>query len=151
MNTDAINTKVMEAIQQMWFRELGVRVDLTTQDFRVYLDNQRTLAYQISRSRWVGDYDDPSTYLYMFESDSGNNQTGWSNAEYDRLNDEADRARDPAARAELLQRAEALLLEDAPIAPVFYGARTYLIQPYVEGWVPSLLGIHRYQYVGFEK
>lgn len=151
MNADAINSKVMEAIQQMWLRELGIKVDLSSQDFRVYLDNQRTLAYQISRSRWVGDYDDPSTYLYMFETDSGNNETGWSNARYDRLVAESDRTADPSARYALLQRAEALLLDDAPIAPIFYGARTYLIQPYVKGWVPSLLGIHRYQYVGFAK
>jgi oligopeptide transport system substrate-binding protein len=150
MNTDAINSKILEAIQQMWRRELGIEVVIVNQDFRVYLDNQRTLAYQISRSRWVGDYDDPSTFLYMFKSDSGNNQTGWSNKAYDRLNDEADRASDPAARYALLQRAEAILLDDAPIAPVYYGARTYLIQPFVRDWEPSLLGIHRYQYVGLD-
>jgi oligopeptide transport system substrate-binding protein len=149
MNSDAINSKIMEAIQQMWLRELGVRVELSNEDFRVYLDNQRTLHYQISRSRWVGDYDDPSTYLYMFKSDSGNNQTGWSSAAYDRLNDEADRTRDAAKRFGLLQKAEAILLDDAPIAPIFYGTRTYLIQTYVKGWEPSLLGIHRYQYLEF--
>ena len=149
MNNDAINSKIMEAIQQMWRRELGIEVVLVNQDFRVYLDNQRTLAYQISRSRWVGDYDDPSTYLTMFKSDSGNNETGWANREYDRLNDEADRAPDTATRYALLGKAEALLLEDAPIAPIFFGTRTYLLQPYVSGWDPSLLGMHRYQYVGF--
>jgi oligopeptide transport system substrate-binding protein len=151
MNTDAINSKIMEAIQQMWHRELGIEVALVAQDFRVYLDNQRTLAYQISRSRWVGDYDDPSTYLYMFKGDSGNNETGWSSADYDRLNDQADRATDQAGRFALLQRAEAILLADAPIAPIFYGTRTYLIQPYVKGWEPSLLGIHRYQYVELQQ
>jgi oligopeptide transport system substrate-binding protein len=151
MNSDSINSRIMEAIQQMWLRELGIRVDLVSQEFRVYLDNQRTLAYQVSRSRWIGDYDDPSTYLYMFESDSGNNETGWSSARYDALLRESDRTAEPAARYALLQRAEAILLDDAPIAPVFYGARTYLIQPYVKGWYPSLLGIHRYQYVQLDR
>jgi oligopeptide transport system substrate-binding protein len=151
MNSDAINSKIMEAIQQMWRRELGIEVVLVNQDFRVYLDNQRTLSYQVSRSRWVGDYDDPTTFLYMFKSDSGNNETGWSNKDYDRLNDEADRAPDTARRYALLQKAEAILLDDAPIAPIFYGTRTYLLQPYVSGWDPSLLGIHRYQYVGLER
>ncbi len=150
MNTDAINTKVLEAIQQMWRRELGIDVGLVNQDFRVYLDNQRTLAYRISRSRWVGDYDDPSTFLDLFRSTSGNNQTGWANPEYDRLNEEADRTLDPSARYALLQKAEALLLDEAPIAPVFFGTRTYLIDPAVRGWTPSLLGIHRYQYVWLE-
>jgi oligopeptide transport system substrate-binding protein len=87
----------------------------------------------------------------MFESDSGNNETGWSSARYDALLRESDRTAEPAARYALLQRAEAILLDDAPIAPVFYGARTYLIQPYVKGWYPSLLGIHRYQYVQLDR
>jgi oligopeptide transport system substrate-binding protein len=151
MNSDAINSKIMEAIQQMWRRELGIEVSLVSQDFRVYLDNMRTLNYQVCRARWVGDYDDPSTYLYMFKSDSGNNETGWANPEFDRLNDGADRASGTAKRYALLQKAEAILLDDAPIAPIFYGTRTYLIQPYVSGWVPSLLGGHRYQYVGLEQ
>jgi oligopeptide transport system substrate-binding protein len=105
----------------------------------------------MSSARWVGDYDDPTTFLYMFKSDSGNNETGWANARYDHLNDEADRAFDPAQRNAFMQEAEALLLDQAPIAPVYYGTRTYLIQPYVKGWVPSLLGIHRYQSIDLEK
>jgi oligopeptide transport system substrate-binding protein len=150
MNTDANNAKIMEAIQQMWRRELGIEATIANQDFRVYLDNQRSLSYQVSRSRWVGDYDDPSTFLDLFKSDSGNNETGWKNPEYDRLNDEAARALDPAKRYALLRRAEALLLDEAPIAPIYYGSRNYLIRPCVHGWVPSLLGIHRYQYVWLE-
>ena len=99
MNTDAINAKIFEAVQEMWRRELGIRVSLANEDFRVWLDNLRTLSYQVSRSRWVGDYNDPSSYLDLFRSGSGNNQTGWSSAEYDRLNDEADRTLDRAAAA----------------------------------------------------
>jgi oligopeptide transport system substrate-binding protein len=147
MNTDPVNTRIFEAVQEMWRRELGIHVELANEEFRVWPSNQQTGSYQVSRSRWVGDYDDPSTYLYLFKSDSGNNLTGWKSPEYDRLNGEADRARDPAARRELLQKAEALLLEEAPIAPLFYGTRTYLIRPCVHGWEPSLLGIHRYQYL----
>jgi oligopeptide transport system substrate-binding protein len=135
----------------MWRRELGISVTLVSLDFRVWLDNQRTLNYEISRSRWVGDYDDPSTYLDLFRSDSGNNQTGWADPEYDRLDDEAKSTLEPGRRYAILQRAEARLLDEAPIAPLFYGSRTYLIQPFVRGWVPSLLGIHRYQYVWLEK
>ncbi len=147
MFTDAINTKVLEAIQQMWHRELGIDVTLTNQDFRVYIDNERSLAYQISLMRWIGDYDDPSTYLGLYRSDCPNNWTGWKDAAYDRMDDKADATLDPAKRRAFLQLAEARLLDQAPIAPLFHGSRTFLIQPYVQGWVPSLLGIHRYQYV----
>jgi oligopeptide transport system substrate-binding protein len=145
--TDAINTKVLEAIQQMWHRELGIQVTLANQDFRVYLDNLRTLSYQVALSRWFGDYDDPSTYLDLFKAGGGNNWTGWGDPAYDRSEDQANAMLDPVRRTALLQQAEARLITAAPIAPLFYGTRTYLIQPYVRGWPPSLLAVHRYQYV----
>jgi len=148
---DNIWRAVAEAIQEMWKRELGIQVQIASLEQKTWLANSHALNYQITFYRWIGDYDDPSTYLYLFKSDSGNNNTGWANADYDRLNNEADRATDPAKRDELLQKAEALLLDEAPIAPVYYGTRTYLIQPYVKGWVPALLGLHRYQFIDLEK
>jgi oligopeptide transport system substrate-binding protein len=86
----------------------------------------------------------------MFITGGANNQTGWSNAEYDRLIAEAGRTLDPAARFALFQQAEAILLDEAPITPLFFGTRTFLIHPSVKGWVPSLLGIHRYQRIWLE-
>lgn len=147
MNTDAVNARVFEAIQGMWKRELGVETTLVSLDFRAYLENQRTVAYQITRSRWVGDYNDPNTFLDMFVTDGGNNQTGWSNAGYDRAIMEAASATDRVVRFSAFRRAEKILLDEAPIAPVVFGARTYLISPEVQGWPSSLLGIHRYQTV----
>ena len=150
MNTDAVNKIVLEAIQEMWRRELGVNVTLSNKDFRVYLDAQREVAYDISRSRWVGDFNDPVTFLDMFVTGGGNNQTNWSNAEYDRLIAEAGRTLDQTKRFELYQRAEKILLDEAPIAPVFFGTRSYLISSHVKNWVPALLGFHRYQKVWLE-
>jgi oligopeptide transport system substrate-binding protein len=150
MNTDAINAKVLEAVQAMWKRELGIDVTLSNADFRVYLDHMRTLNYDLTRARWIGDYNDPNTYLDMFVTGGGNNQTGWSNATYDRLIADAGRTADPAQRFALFQQAEAILLDEVPLAPVFFGTRTYLIHPSVKNWVPSLLGIHRYQTVWLE-
>ena len=150
MNNDAVNRTVLEAIQEMWRRELGVKVTLTSKEFRVYLDAQRVIDYDISRSRWVGDFNDPLTFLDMFVSNGGQNQTHWCNAEYDRLIAEAGRATDREKRHALFQRAEKILLDEAPVAPVFFGARAYLISPRVKNWPPSLLGVHRYQKVWIE-
>jgi oligopeptide transport system substrate-binding protein len=148
---DNIWRAVVEAIQEMWKRELGIHVDIASLEQKTWMSNSQTLGYEITFYRWIGDYNDPSTFLYLFKSDSGQNNTGWANADYDRLNNEADRAAEPAARDVLLQKAEAILLNEAPIAPVYYGTRTYLIQPYVKGWVPALLGYHRYQFIDLEK
>jgi oligopeptide transport system substrate-binding protein len=148
---DNIWRAVVEAIQEMWKRELGIHVEIASLEQKTWLSKAQALNYQISFYRWGGDYNDPSTFLYLFKSGSGNNNTGWANADYDRLNNEADHAADPATRNALLQQAEALLLGEAPIAPIYYGTRTYLIQPYVKGWVPALLGFHRYQLIDLEK
>lgn len=145
MNTDAVNTRIFEAIQAIWKRELGIDVALVSQDFRVYLDAMKGLRYDIARARWIGDYNDPNTYLDMFVTGGGNNQTGWSSPAYDRLIAEAANAATPAFRLAQFQAAEALLLGEAPIAPVVFGARVHLLHPDVRNWRPSLLGIRRYQ------
>jgi oligopeptide transport system substrate-binding protein len=148
---DNIWRAVAEAIQERWKHELGIQVEIASFEQKTWLSNSQALGYQINLYRWIGDYNDPSTFLYLFKSGSGNNNTGWASADYDRLNNEADHAADPATRNALLQKAEALLLDEAPIAPVYYGTRTYLIQPCVKGWVPALLGYHRYQFIDLEK
>jgi len=150
MNTDPVNSKVFEAIQQMWRKELGVECTLATMDFRVYIDAMQTLSFDALRSRWVGDFNDPATFTDLFTSTSGNNNTGWKNPAYDRLIAAAARELDTARRFELLRQAEALVLAEAPVAPVFFGTRTYLIHPDVKGWVPALLGVHRYQTLKIE-
>jgi oligopeptide transport system substrate-binding protein len=150
MNTDAVNTRILEAVQAMWKRELGIDVALVSQDFRVYLDAMKGLRYDIARARWIGDYNDPNTYLDMFVTGGGNNQTGWSSPAYDRLIQQAANAATPAERQERFQTAEALLLEEAPIAPVVFGARVHLLHADVQNWRPSLLGVRRYQTLRLE-
>ena len=149
-STPVIDPRVVEAIQEMWRRELGIEVALAPLEYRVHIDNQHILAFQISASRWIGDYNDPSTFTDLMTSQSGNNDTGWKSPAYDQLVESAARERDEAKRYALLQKAETLLLDDAPIAPIFFGTRTYLIRPEVKGWVPTLLGLHRYQTLSLE-
>jgi oligopeptide transport system substrate-binding protein len=86
----------------------------------------------------------------LFVTDNGNNNTNWSHPEYDRLIAQAARTADARARLELFQQAEALLLEEAPIAPIAHLSRTYLIHPAVRGWKPALLAQHQYKHVALE-
>lgn len=139
-NTLEAHKSIAEAVQAMWRRNLGIQVTLTNQDWNVYLASMTSLNYDIARSGWIGDYYDPMNFLECFLTDGGNNRTGWSNAEYDRLLAEALQERDDARRLELYQQAEAILLEEAPIIPVYFQKRQYLIAPTVGGWRPSVLG-----------
>jgi oligopeptide transport system substrate-binding protein len=150
IKADDIHRAVLEAIQQMWARELGVNITIVPLEQKTWLQNQQTQAYQISSARWVGDYVDPNTYLDLWLTNGGNNWTGWGNAAYDQLVTGAAHTLDTPRRQALQQQAEALLLDQGPIIPIYYGARVYLIDPGVKGWVPNLLGIHRYQTISLE-
>ena len=142
-----LNQRLLEAVQQMWRRELGIAVTLANKEQRVWLNDERQLNYDISYAHWIGDYVDPSTYLELFTADGGNNSTGWADPAYDRLVRAAGAELGPARRNELYQQAEARLLDAAPIAPIFFGTRIYLCHPAVRNWYPSLLGVHQYKNV----
>ena len=146
-NTSEAHKSIAEAIQQMWKRELGIEVRLLNMEWKVYLDTEKRLDYEVSRAGWIGDYPDPSTFLETFLSESGNNRTGWKNAEYDRLLKEAARLGDQKTRYELFQKAEAIFLDELPIIPIYHYTRVYLIQPSVRGWSPTILDHHPYQNV----
>jgi len=148
VKNDDLHRRVLEAIQQMWRRELGINVLIAPLEQKTWIANQQAMTYQICSSRWAGDYLDPNTFLDLWVTNGGNNQTGWSRPEYDRLIAEAARTLDTARRQALQQQAEALLLDEVPIVPLFHGARVCLIHPAVRNWQPTLLGLHRYQYVG---
>jgi oligopeptide transport system substrate-binding protein len=146
-NTHESHRAVAEAIQQMWRHNLGVNITLVNTEWKVFLDKQDTMDYQISRAGWIGDYVDPNTFLEMWKTGNGNNDTGWSHPEYDRLIDQASITADPQERFALFQRAEAILLDELPIMPIFFYTRPYNIHPSVQGWHPTLFDHHPYKHV----
>jgi len=149
-NTNEGHRQIAEAVQEMWQKKLGISVTLHNQEAKVYTDTMRNGAYDIARYAWSGDYNDPNTFLDMMISNGGNNQTGWSNAEYDRLLAEAGRTFDEAARFEIFQRAEEILMDEVPIAPVYFYTRNNLRLPMVKGWYGNLLDLHPYNRVYLE-
>jgi len=150
VRNDEVQPPVMEAIQAMWDRELGIHATLATIEQKTWIQNQQTLNYAVSTSGWAGDFMDPVTFLDLFVTGGGHNWTGWSDADYDRLIGEAARTAGQEGRFELFQRAESILLERGPVAPLYFGAHSYLILPCVRGWAPAQLGYHRYQFVRLE-
>jgi oligopeptide transport system substrate-binding protein len=139
-----IHLKLGIEMQQMWQEQLGIHVGLKEMEKPVYLDAQRHLKYDLTRSSWVGDYDDPNTFLDLFRSDNGNNRTGWKNANYDKLMDQADYEIDVGKRAELLRQAETILVRDeAPIIPIyFYVGFNYYDPAKIKGTYPNILDDH---------
>ncbi|MFO7974525.1 MAG: peptide ABC transporter substrate-binding protein [Candidatus Hydrogenedentota bacterium] len=139
-NTSDDHKRIAEAVQQMWKEALGVEVQLLNQDWKVYLDSMNTLNYNIARSGWIADYNDPYNFLECFLSDNGNNRTGYASPEYDRLVQKAASTLHKAGRLATYQQAEARLLDDAPIIPIYFYTRPYLKSPDVKNWQPNQLG-----------
>jgi len=151
VRNDAAMPKVAEVIQAMWQRELGVSIIIETSEQKTWVETQNTLRHTIAIRGWTGDFPDPTNFLDAFRTGHGSNSSGWSNPAYDRLLDQAANTLDPAARFAVLREAETLLLDEPGLAPLYFGARTYLIHPAVKNWDPAPMGIHRYQLIRLEK
>ncbi|MEZ5277476.1 MAG: peptide ABC transporter substrate-binding protein [Opitutaceae bacterium] len=149
-NTSENHRLIAEAIQEMWRRELGISALLLNQELRVYLENRKMIDYEICRSGWVADYLDPMSFLGIMTTGNPNNQTGWSDPEYDRLILEAERETNRSARQELFQQAEQLLLADVPVIPIYHYSTIRLVDPRVKGWVAHPLDQHPYKFLHLE-
>lgn len=116
-----VERNIAVELQAMWKENLGVEVSLAKQEQKIWLASMRELSYQMTRSSWVGDYNDPNTFLEMFTTGNGNNRTGWASPAYDELIAAAAREPDVRKRNEIFQQAEKLLVSDqAVILPVYY-------------------------------
>ena len=117
----SVESHIAVELQHMWSRYLGVTVSLTKQEPKAYYASMRELSYDVGRSSWIGDYNDPNTFLEIFIAGSGNNRTGYANPKYDDLIDKAAAELNPAQRYEVLREAESLLLTgDTVIAPIYH-------------------------------
>ncbi|MBI3416418.1 MAG: peptide ABC transporter substrate-binding protein [Verrucomicrobia bacterium] len=118
-----IHEQIALELKEMWKQELGLNLDLRKLEWKVYLTTQSKTDFDLCRSSWIGDYNDPNTFLDMFMGNNGNNRTGWKNARYDQFVREGNQQADPVAREKLLRTAEQILVkEELPIVPLYFYA-----------------------------
>ena len=125
-------------MQQQWHEALGVCINLEACDWGVYLPKISQQDYEIGRHGWAGEYTDPSNYLEPYREKSGihvegNNATGWEDPRFAELLSAAEVETDGKKRQALLREAEALIIEQMPLIPLFFTTNAYLKQPYVHG------------------
>jgi oligopeptide transport system substrate-binding protein len=150
-NTNEDHRKLALAIQQMWQINLGIEVELVNQDWKVYLNREMIGDFQISRAGWIGDYEDPNTFLDLMRPNRGNNKTGWENMEYDALVQKANTINNQAERYELLYKAEEILIENMPVIPLYTYVRAYQLSPDVKGFSPHILDHHHPKFIYLER
>jgi oligopeptide transport system substrate-binding protein len=149
-NTSEAHKTIAEVVQQMWKKNLGIQCQLVNQEWQVYMVTRRELNFDVARAGWAGDYADPHNFLDLHLGSSGNNHTGWSDARYDALIEEASGTIDKEKRFALYDEAESILLRDMPVIPVYWYVRNYLLDPSVKGWHPNILDRHDYTEVYLE-
>jgi oligopeptide transport system substrate-binding protein len=138
-NTSQDNKRLAIAISAMWKQVLGVETRLMNQEWKVYLQTRELKNTQVFRAGWIGDYNDANTFAELLHSQNAQNDSGWVNARYDELLDQAAVQIDLEKRARLLEEAERVLLEDTPIIPVYFYISKHLIKPWVGGFVPNIM------------
>jgi len=147
-NTSDNHKKVAIAVAAMWKKVLGVKTRLRNEEWKVYLDSRKKRDFQIIRAGWIGDYNDAHTFLSLFQSDVGQmNPSAYANPDYDRLMRQAATTLDPRHRAEQMQQAEALLLQDLPLIPIYHYTTQHLVSPAIDGWVDNVMDIHPSRYL----
>lgn len=146
-NTQEAHKKIAVALAEMWRRNLGIEANPLNKEWKVYLDDQSNLKYDVSRSGWIADYADPMTFIDMFTTGNGNNDTGWSNARYDELVGLAQRAPTEEKRIAYLEEAEKLLMEEMPVIPIYWYTRKYLADPRLRNWFPKALDNRPFKYI----
>ena len=133
-NTSEKHRTIAEAIQQMWRKNLGINMGLYNQEWKVYLDAQDNLDFQIIRAGWIADYVDPHVFIDMWKTGGGNNDTGWGNEEYDRLLSQALAAPNDEERFKVYNRMEKILIDEMPVLPIYHYTNSKLISPKVLGY-----------------
>ena len=137
--------KAAPVAQANW-NEIAPWVDaqILRQDTKVLYADLRQSNFQVSDGAWLADYNDPLNFLYLLDSDTGQQNYGnYANPEYDRLLEAASQERDLTRRAELFAEAEKIMLEDHPITPMWFQVTKNLVDPNLEGWAENAEDNHR--------
>lgn len=150
-NPESGHGNMAQAIQDMWKNNLGINVELQSQEWKVFQQTRNNKQYQIARDGWVGDYSDPMTFLDMLEKVSGQNNCGYASDKFDALVDAAKVETDTNKRLELLHQAEDQLMEDMPVIPLYYYTKAVGMNSNVKGLRVTNLGFYFFDKVTNEK
>ena len=126
----------------MWKEALGVTAQLAGVEFKSMVQDIDRRDVDLYRLSWVGDYNDPYTFLQYMQGGFGINLMHYASREYDALLDAAARQVDLATRRALLEQAERTALGDHPLIPLYFYVNKHLVKPEVRGWYDNVMNIY---------
>jgi oligopeptide transport system substrate-binding protein len=144
------NLKIIsEAVQEMWRKNLNISVRLQSIEWGTFLAERRQHKFDICRGGWVGDYNDATTFLNLLLSQSDNNHAQWANETYDQKLFQAAKEKD--SRSQILADAEALMINEMPIIPLYFESMCHLVSSRIGGWYPNILDWHPLKFIHFKE
>ena len=147
-----IHEKVALAVSSMWRDVLGVDVTIRKMEWQYFLATRENRAdWQVMRFAWFGDYDEASTFTNIFRTNDPQNLAAYANPEYDRLVANASAERSDARRSELMKNAEAMLLDDYPIAPLYFYVSKHMVNPGISGFESNALDRHPSKFLSVDR
>ena len=147
-------------LQQAW-GNYGFNIKVEVQEWATFLNTRKNGDYSIARNGWLGDYNDPISFLDMWVSGSGNNdcQFGKGNhasyngydgktweESYDAIIAEVKSSSDANKRFELMHDAEDILMESGAICPIYYYTDIFMCDDSIDGFFASPLGFKYFMY-----
>lgn len=130
-NTSESHQQIAVAIGQMWKQTLGVDTTLANQEWETFVDARKNGEFELARAGWCADYNEASSYLDIFTSNSDANDSHYYSDAFDALMEESRTAEDPLP---LYQQAEAMLAEDAPLLPIYFYANDNMLHSDIKGF-----------------
>jgi oligopeptide transport system substrate-binding protein len=162
-------TTMHEAIAinlQATFAQYGINMTIDQQEWNTFLNTRKDGNYSVARHGWLGDYNDPISFLDMWITNSGNNDSQFGRGEhatyagytykgesgktwaesYDKLISEVKASHDPEERFALMHEAETILMETGAVCPIFYYTDIFMKNLKLEGAFSSPLGYKYFMY-----
>jgi oligopeptide transport system substrate-binding protein len=144
-NNEGNHAQIAQSVRRQWMENLGIDIRLEGIEVKVFQNRMHNKDYAICRASWFGDYNDPSTFTDKYKIDSGNNDSNWINQKYQHLCELADVEADKQKRLDYFSQAEQILLDEAPILPVFTYVNAYMFRDDVKGLPLNIRGMQMFK------
>lgn len=129
-NHEANHGLIAQTVESMLRKNLGIRVRTEGKESQTFSATKQAQNFMIARASWYGDYGDPTTFLDVFSSGNGNNDSDYRDPNYDGLLALAEKADSPASRMRLLSKAEQRLVQETlPLLPLYHDVNVYAFRP----------------------
>lgn len=150
INTGGNHQVIAEAIQQMLKTNLGIECEIQAQEWNVFQKSRKDGVFNMDRNAWIGDYMDPSTFLDMFTSKNGQNNSKYSNPKYDEAIKAASLEADPTKRMKLYHDAEKLIIDEMGIVPIYFYTDPIDISKDLQDYVVTKLGFIYFNWASYK-